>query len=307
MPPPVALVLCTAFVLGLLWLERQQSRDVSLASWIPTLWLLAVSSKSLSMWLGMTGDNESGSAPDRALLTALTLAGMAVLVARPQSWPGALRRSGWLLVLLGYMLVSTLWSDISGIAVRRWIRDAIVVVMAWDLVSEAHPQAALKSLLRRSAYILMPFSLLLIKYYPALGVAYAPWSGLRMWIGVSVHKNSLSALCLVYAFFLLWALYRRWRESAPPDRRLFAWADLSVLLIALFLLKGEENAYSATSLATFGVGVVGFAGLLWLRKRGVVISRAALIAVLLLCIGFGASAPFTGGSNVAVIQFSHGA
>ena len=77
------------------------------------------------------------------------------------------------------MLLSTLWSDITPIAIRRWVREVIVLVMALVIMSEANPRQALESVLRRSAYILIPFSLMLIKYYPALGVEYARWSGVR--------------------------------------------------------------------------------------------------------------------------------
>ena len=294
------------FVLSLLRLERAESSGVSAAAWIPTIWTMAISGKSLGIWFGLTGSNESGSWPDQVLLMGLTVAGVAVLTRRRYDWQGTLRRNGWLLALLAYMLVSTVWSDITSIALRRWVRDSIVVIMALVLMSEPHPREALESVLRRSAYVLIPFSLLLIKYYPALGVAYAPWSGLRMWVGVSVHKNAFSCLCLVSVFFLLWALYRRWRGRATAGWSLAVWADVSVLLIALFLLKGEENAYSATSLATIAVGVSGLVGLLWLRKLKLAVSLVALLAVVTLLIGFGASAPFLGGSNVAAFSSSLG-
>ena len=47
MPRQLALLLCTAFVLFLLRLERRQSAGVSAALWIPTLWMLAIASKPL--------------------------------------------------------------------------------------------------------------------------------------------------------------------------------------------------------------------------------------------------------------------
>ena len=169
MPRQLALFLCTAFVLFLLRQERRESAGVSAAVWIPTLWMLAIASKPLAIWFGMAGDNESGSLPDRVLLTALGAAGIAVLARRRYDWSGALRRHGWLLALLAYMLVSTLWSDITFIALKRWVRDAIVVIMALVIMSEANPREALGSLLRRSAYILIPFSLMLVKYLSVTG------------------------------------------------------------------------------------------------------------------------------------------
>ena len=120
MPPPLALLLCTAFVLLLLRVERLKSPPVSVAVWIPTLWMLAIASKPLAVWFGVTGDNESGSLPDRLLLIGLSVAGIVVLAFRRFAWSRALRRHGWLLALLTYMFVSTLWSDITLIAFRRW-------------------------------------------------------------------------------------------------------------------------------------------------------------------------------------------
>jgi len=63
------------------------------------------------------------------------------------------------------------------------------------IVSEVNPRQSLASLLRRCAYVLIPFSVVLIKYYPALGRQYGRWSGIEMWIGVTNQKNSLGILC----------------------------------------------------------------------------------------------------------------
>ena len=153
MPAPLALLLCTAFVLFLLRVERRASSRVSAALWIPTLWMLLIASKPLAIWFGVTGDNESGSVLDRLVLLGLAVAGMVVLDRRRFDWSRALRRHGWLLVLLVYMLVSTLWSDITFIALKRWMREGIVVIMALVILSEANPRQALESILRRSAYI----------------------------------------------------------------------------------------------------------------------------------------------------------
>ena len=306
MPPPLALALCTGFVLFLLWLERGESNEVSAAAWIPTIWFMSVSSKSLGMWFGTTGSNEAGSPLDRMFLVALTLAALAVLVRRRFKWAAALRSQWLLVVLLGYMLVSAAWSDIAGISVRRWSREVIIVVMALALLSERHPRETVESLLRRSAYILMPFSLLLIKYYPSLGVIYAPWSGMQMWAGVSAHKNGLSAVCVVSAFFLLWAVFRRWRLGSSPRMGMPGWADVVVLLLSLYLLRGDEGAYSAASLATMAIGVLALVGLLSLRRTREAPPGVLVVSAVMVLLALGASAPFVGGSNTAVVSSALG-
>jgi exopolysaccharide production protein ExoQ len=306
MSSQLALVVCIAFVLFLLLVERRASRGVSAALWIPTLWMLYTPSKSLSMWFGRSGNIESGSLVDQLFLMSLCGAGIVVLTRRRFDWSRALRRHGWLLALLAYTFVSTFWSDITLIALKRWTREVIVVIMALVIMSEANPRQALVSLLRRSAYILIPFSLLLIKFYPALGRDYGRWSGIQMWIGVSVQKNSLGRLCLVSAFFLLWGLYTRWKEPAAARGRFNGWTDFMVLLIALFLLKGADNAYSATSVGAFGMGIATFLGLLWLRKLKLKLPQTALLALVIFLTGFEAATPFLGGSNVASLTSSVG-
>ena len=306
MPHSLALLLCTAFVLVLLRVERLSSRGVSAALWVPTVWLLFVNSKSLAIWFGVTGSNESGSLSDQLLLVGLSVTGLAVVALRRFNCSAALRRHGWLLVILIYMFLSTLWSDITAIAFRRWAREVILVIMALVTMSEASPHQALESLLRRSAYILMPFSLMLIRYYPALGREYTRWSGKETWIGVTSQKNSLASLCVISAFFLLWSLYCRWRSKARAGRHYQAWADFSVLLIALYLLKGAENAYSATSIGTLVVGIATFLAMISLRRARIAVPRAGLLAFVALIIAFGASQPFLGGSIVAPFSAAFG-
>ncbi len=294
--PSVALLLCTAFVLVLLWLENRASRGVSWALWVPTLWMMIIASRPLSIWFGLSGNNASGSLPDEWVLTALTVVAMAVLFHRRFDLPGALRRHKWLLALVAYMFVSTFWSDMTLIALRGWVHEVIVLVMAFVIMSEVNPRQALASLLRRSAYVLIPFSLMLIKYYPALGRQYGRWSGIEMWTGVTGQKNELGRLCMISVFFLVWALYQRWREHPVMGGRYQAWADVSIIFIGLYLLKGAD---SATSLASGLVGAATFLGLNLFRKLRLMVPQAGLLALVIFLIGFGVSAPFVGGSDVA--------
>jgi len=298
--PLLALLLCTAFVLFLLWIERRALRGVSSALWIPTLWMLIVASRPLPTWFYIAGDfnrgNESGSELDRWVLTALAVAAIIVLVRRRTNWWGSLRAHKWLLLLLAYMFVSTVWSEITLIALKRWIRELIVVVMALVIMSEVNPRDALASLLRRCAYVLVPFSVVLIRYYPSLGRVYGKWSGIEMWTGVTGQKNHLGRLCMISILFLLWVLHRRWRERPRVGGgRYQSLGDVSTILVALYLLVGS---HSSTSLATLGLGITTFLGMRLFRSWKLPVPQAGLLAVVIFLIVLGVSTPFLGGATV---------
>jgi O-antigen ligase len=175
--------------------------------------------------------------------------------------------------------------------------------MALLIVSEANPRQALASLLRRSAYVLIPFSLALIKYYPAVGRQYGRWSGIEMWTGVTSQKNSLGRLCMISIFFLLWTFYQSRRERATMGARYQRCGDISVFLIGLYLLIGSS---SATSLATLVLGVVTFVSLRWFQKLRLRVPQPCLLALVVFLIAYGMSVPFLGGSDVAAFSSALG-
>jgi O-antigen ligase len=300
MPSSLALLACTVFVAFLLWVEGRASRRVSAAFWIPTVWMLSIGSKPFAIWFGASGpDIESGSRFDEMILMGLCVSGIVMLIRRRFGWAAVLRQHGWLLALLLYMLASTLWSEIGMIAFRRWVREIIVVIMAMVVMSEAYPRQALESLMRRTTYILIPLSLVLIRYYGTLGRVYGRWSGHLEWTGVTFSKNMLGGLCLISILFLFWALYRGWGRSVPAGGRWLRWADMSVLLIAVYLLRGGGTMYSATSLACLGVGIVTFLALHRLRRLRQRTPLWALLVTLILVIGLGVATPFGGASYLS--------
>jgi O-antigen ligase len=265
--------------------------------------MLMIASRSLGGWFGILGNNDSGNMLDPVVLLSLSVLGILVLARRRFDWAGTLRQQRWLLVLLAYMFLSTLWSDITLIAIRRWVREVIVLIMALVITSETNPRQALASLMRRSAYVLIPFSLVLINYYPALGRQYGRWSGIEMWTGVTSQKNQLGRLCIVSVFFLVWALYQRYRECPRVGGPCQVGCDVSVILIGLYLLNGAD---SSTSLATLSVGIATYVGLLCFRKLRLNVPQVGLLALLILLMAFGVFAPFLGGSNVAAFSSSLG-
>jgi exopolysaccharide production protein ExoQ len=75
------------------------------------------------------------------------------------------------------MLISILWSDFPFISLKRWVRTAGCSIMALVVLSEANPYEAMHAILRRTIYVVMPLSVVLVKYYPHLGVSFGRWSG----------------------------------------------------------------------------------------------------------------------------------
>jgi O-antigen ligase len=299
MPAQLALIICILFVLWLLRIERRQTPDVSLALWIPTIWMLSIASKPMGVWFGSVGDSADGSPLDRVFLSSLLCLGLMMLMVRRFNWSRAIKENVWMILLICYMLVSILWSDIPVISFKRWIRELIAVVMAFLVLTERDPREAMQSLFRRTIYILIPFSILLIKYFPAYGVRYGRWSGGQMWIGVALQKNGLGRLCLIAAFSLIWTLVRRWQESDGPVVKYQTFADVSVLILTLIIIMGPGGAYSATALTSLVGGLTAFIGLLWIKKHRISLGQNTLTMILVLIICLGVVTPFVGGATVS--------
>jgi len=281
---------------------------MSVVLWLPTIWMLSIASKPLGVWFGGGAvDMESGSPLDRVFHIVLLCLGLFILSWKRFDWSRTIKKNTWLILLIGYMLISTLWSDIPLISFKRCIRQLEAVIMAVVVSIELSPRQAMESLFRRTAYILTPFSMLLIKYYRDIyGVQYDRWTGEAMWIGVTLQKNSLGRLCLISGFFLIWTLIRRWQGRDNAVGKYRAHADLFILILTLWLLKGPPGKYPATAVVTLVVGLVVFISLLWMKKYHINLRFKTLAAIMIFVIGMGIVAPLGGGSNLSGLTSSLG-
>jgi len=296
-----ALLVCTLFVAFLLNMERKRATGLSRALWIPTIWILLVASKPLATWFGVVGDPTAGSLLDRTVLSGLGCLALLVLASRQFHWPSAMKTYASLMLLIGVMLISLLWSRIPAISFKRWIRELIAVVMAFIVLTERDPREAALSVLKRSVFVLIPFSLLLIKYYPELGVEYGRWTGDRSWIGVTMQKNALGRVSIVATFVLLWTLSRKSDGQGIPLRRCQRLGDASVLLMSLWLLKGAPGSYSATGIAALAVGLGAYVALMLIRRSQIQLSLGLLTGLVAFVIAFGVITVFVGGSSVKAV------
>src|SRR5205085_1121827 len=108
---------------------------------------------------------------------------------------------------------------------------------------------AIKRLLTWTGFLLIPTSVLFIKYYPDIGRAYDRWLGTPFYHGVTTEKNSLGRDLLVFGLGSVWSLFEAFRHPTHRNRQLVAHGIVLVMIGWLF-----HMANSATSLSCFFVG-----------------------------------------------------
>jgi O-antigen ligase len=213
---------------------------------------------------------------DQALAGALMLLGAIVLIRRRGDVIYLLKASWPILVYFSFALISLLWSDFPGWGFKRWIRALGDVIMALIVVTDVQPAAAFRRLYSRVGFILLPLSLLFIKYYPTLGSTSDPF-GARQNTGVTTDKNMLGVLTYVIALGAVWQVLSLLRDKEQPHfrRRLLAHGTLLAFGIDLLF-----TAHSATSGTCFVLG----AGLVLAMGRPLFQRGAAAVHVLILTI-----------------------
>jgi O-antigen ligase len=198
-----------------------------------------------------------GSPLDRLILTGLLVGALSVLVARRDRVGALFRANGPLVIFFLYCAVSVLWSDFPFVAFKRWTKAFGNVAMVLVMLTELDPIAAVKRVLTRVGFLLIPLSVLFIKYYPDLGRGYNVWTWKQYYVGVASTKNGLGAICLVFGLSALWRFLVLLRSKPRPLGPLVAHGVVLVMSLWLF---GKAN--SATSLACFFVGgaLIAFTG-----------------------------------------------
>src|SRR6266481_2232448 len=256
MSPPIATVVFAFGILGLFWLERDRNSRVSGALWIPVVWMLIAGSRMVSEWLQVapatTVDQYlEGSPLDRLVLGSLLAAGLIVLVSRGTKVVTALRANGPILLFFLYCAISVLWSDYPDVSFKRWTKAVGDLVMVLVVLTDADPLAALKRLLARTGFLLIPISVLLIKYYPDIGRGYNPWIWTPYYTGVATTKNLLGMISLIFGLGSLWRIFQEFRSGDRKRRTgpLIAHGALLAMVLWLFWV-----ANSVTSLSCFLLG-----------------------------------------------------
>src|SRR5581483_11229587 len=246
-------------------------------------------SRGVTQWLYGQTPSEldqyvDGSPIDRVVFSGLQIAATAILAIRAQKTGALARRNAPLMLFLLYCALSIFWSDFPFVAFKRWIKTIGNLTMVWVVLTDDDPVSAVKRLFARTGFLLIPLSMLLIKYYPDLGRQYSRWTWIPSFIGVATDKNGLGVLTLVFGLGALWNFVEALREVDPSARVQRAIAHGSVVGLALWTF---HMANSSTSLGCFLLGSSVIVALAIARiERPAVVHLLVVAGVVLGVLGY---------------------
>jgi O-antigen ligase len=258
-PPSIAALLTIAFIVYLFRRDIKEKHEVTGALWLPLVWMVIICSRQPSEWLNTFGIQsgavtlEEGSPFDACIYFALIAAGAYVLSKRHVQLSEIIRNNQWLTIFFVYCFIAILWSDFPFVAFKRWIKVLGHPIMALIVLTEPNPVGALTSLMKRCAYIIVPISVLFLKYYPEYGRAFDVWSGAALNTGITTNKNALGGDCLILGFFFFWYFLQTWASERGKPRRNELFLAGGFLLMTWWLLS---KAHSSTSEVSLLVGML---------------------------------------------------
>jgi len=245
------------------------------------------------MWLGVsygtaTQALEEGNPLDRTIFLLLTVAAIAILVSRSFQWGNFVVQNSALAFFLAFALLSVAWSDFPLPTFKKWFRDMGVYMAVLVVLSDPRPLEAVRTVLRRVCYLLVPLSILLIKYYPYLGKSFSAWGG-QEYTGVSTSKNMLGAVCLVSGIFFFWDTVTRWHQRRDKLVRRVILVNIAFIGMILWLLNLSQSNTSTICLA-IGCVMIAAANCNFGRRHPnwvKALAPVSFLVYLILTLGFG--------------------
>jgi exopolysaccharide production protein ExoQ len=293
MPPSLALLLWLIFLLALLSLDPANNSKTSFALWLPVIWMFIVGSRLPSQWLGgqigqAAQSLEEGNPLDRAVYFAVIFLAIGILISRSFKLADFCARNRALIALISFALVSVVWSDFPFIAFKRWFRDLGSYLVVLVTLSDRSPLEAVRAVLRRVSYLLVPLSIVLIKYYPQIGKQYSTWTGADMYVGVTTSKNMLGLVCLVSGLYFFWDVVTQWPGRKRRRTKRVILVDVAFLAMTIWLLNLSNSATSRVCLV-LGCVVITVAHTKFAKRRPAVLKvliPASFCLYLILSLGF---------------------
>jgi len=181
---------------------------------------------------------ESGNAFNRNIYLIFIGIGIAILVKRGVDFGHFAQKNQALLFFSLYGALSIAWSDYPLVAMKGYVKAIIAnVTMVLIVLTDPAPVEAVKRLIRRSAYVLIPLSVVFSKYFPDIGRVYHSRSGVGQFTGVTRDGNSLSTTCYICGLIIIWDLIQK---DASKDKVGFG-MNLMLLGMILWLFRMADG------------------------------------------------------------------
>lgn len=284
MIPHLILLVSWGIFLWLIKKDIARRKGISSAIWIPTLWVAVISSRPLSFWLGFGGGGDSleGSPLDRLFFFAMIFLALMKLSKRRIAWGKMISQNWPIFLFYGYLLLSVLWAEFPFVSFKRWFKELGNIFIAMLILTEEEPEEAARAVFVRCAYVLLPLSIVFIRYFPSLGRTYTTAGALES-VGVTSQKNSLGTLVTVSGLILMWDWFERSRKGAPKMDKLDRYLPLGFLLIGAYLLYQCDSKTSILCLV-ISACILAASRIPFLRARLSMLGVGSLVAAVMFSV-----------------------
>lgn len=257
--PILALFLSLLFSVTLIARDCRRRRSVSVAVWIPTILVMILGSRPASSWLSgghirtaVENANELQSSKVDEFFYLLVL-GSSFLVAtyRRIKWGKLITANTAIMLFYLYFAISVLWSSDPSGSTKRLVKDFGLLFVIGIILAEKNPLDAMRAVYVRCAFLLLPLSIVFIKYFPSYGRSYG-LGGEMLFTGVTTQKNSLGELVLISTLFLIWDYVESRPAGAKFRLNKVSWELVVLLVIGAWLLRISQ---SKTSMVCLVIGI----------------------------------------------------
>jgi O-antigen ligase len=247
-----------SFLIFAVWLIRRDtaSREgISSSLWIPTLWLGVIASRPMSAWLGVgSGINTLDGSPfDRMFYLLMIMAALFTLSRRGLDWGWLIAKNWPILLFYGFLLISVTWANSPFSSFKRWFKEFGNILIVLVVLTEKNPIEAIRTIFVRCAYVLVPLSIIFIRWFPSLGRMYNMHSGEMEATGVTFQKNSLGTMLLVCGLVLLWDTLEKSRPGVVARSKLDRYLPWGLAVIIFWLFSLCDSKTSMVSLLVGGL------------------------------------------------------
>ena len=314
------IILLAYFALAL-WLLRWDGRrreGISTALWIPSIWIAIALSRPLSMWVGFGSGSSAleGSPLDRLFHLFFILAAFVILSRRRLHWKTIISTNWPLFLFYGFFLVSVLWADAPFSSFKRWFKDFGLIALSLVILTEKNPIEAIRIVFVRCAYLWLPLSVILIRWFPNMGRFYSSHGGQGEMTGVTMQKNSLGITAMVCGIIFIWDWLERRKksnsssQSSQTNGRLEGGILFLAVATAVYLLHLSQSKTSlvcfilaaiiicASYMPAFGVRIGHFGTYILVATLGYYLLDSTLGLTDLVLDAIGRDRSFTGRTDV---------